>query len=265
VILTFLVILTPTTTTTPTNRYVYRDLKPENILLGSTGHCKISDLGLAKRVSKSKGVSGSAGTRGYWAPEMITKGEDGKSQSYGFEVDFWSLGCVAYAFFDGTCPFYHERIHELYGKDSKIAIDEATKNMEIEYGNNFPDLAKSLCEGLLTRDPKARLGCDGWKEVQKHAFFEGMDLESLVAGSFAPPFVPKDALNANDQNQIGAFDKAAKGTKWEPDDQAKFDDWGFTHKERFYDEFIASLEWAKEEGNTDLRYAVKKSSACVIL
>jgi serine/threonine protein kinase len=82
-------------------RYVYRDLKPENILLSSSGSCKLSDLGLAKRVSKSRGVTGCAGTRGYWAPEMITKDENGKSQQYGFEVDFWSLGCVAYALFDG--------------------------------------------------------------------------------------------------------------------------------------------------------------------
>ena len=50
--------------------YVYRDLKPQNILMSEKGHCKISDLGLAAKV-EGKGLKGSAGTRGYWAPEMV--------------------------------------------------------------------------------------------------------------------------------------------------------------------------------------------------
>jgi len=61
---------------------VYRDLKPENILLDTDGISKLSDLGLACQLS-SAGIpengdshmytSGLAGTRGYWAPEMVRR------------------------------------------------------------------------------------------------------------------------------------------------------------------------------------------------
>lgn len=35
----------------------------------------------------------------------------------------------------------------------------------------------SLVEGLLVKDPKRRLGCgaDGWRELQRHRFFKGLD------------------------------------------------------------------------------------------
>jgi len=240
--------------------YVYRDLKPENILLSSEGHCKISDLGLAAKVGK--GISGSAGTRGYWSPEMITK-VDGKSQKYDFRVDFWSLGCVAYAFLDGLCPFYHARINELYGE--KDAIDEATKKMPLEYGEVFSDVGKSFCDGLLTRDPDKRLGSGGWKDIEKHPFFDGYDFEALVKGQTIPPYVPKEALNANSQDQIGDFDKAKKTVQWNPEDEKKFEGWAFVHEGGFYEEVIESLEWAKKDGNCDLRHAKKKSSTCVVL
>ncbi len=148
-----------------------------------------------------------------------------------------------------------------------MSLDEATKLMEIEYNNNFPESGKALCQALLIRNPKERLGCNGWKEIRKHAFFANFDFLALQEGNLQPAFVPKSALNAHDQNEIGSFDKAAKGTKWEPEDQEKFKDWGFTHRERFYDEYIEFLMWTKKEGNEDLRYvAVKKSSGvCVVL
>jgi beta-adrenergic-receptor kinase len=284
---------------------VYRDLKPENILLSSDGHCKLSDLGLAKRYSKSSGLSGRAGTRGYWAPEMLLKDELGKSKVYGYEVDFWSLGCVAYEFFDGmrcahpllrtvfrpflfVCfvlvpfalhtefffssqttarpgesPFYNTTAKKLYG-DAKEAIDEATKLMDILYSGHFSDLGKSLCQDLLLRDPEARLGYLGWKEVKKHAFFEGFDFEALVNGSMKPPFVPTAIVNAFDQSQIGNFGKSAKGTTWTPEDQSKFKAWEFVHEDRFYEEYVEFLEWTKKDGNKDLRQ-VHKSGACVVL
>jgi serine/threonine protein kinase len=45
------------------NNVIYRDMKLENVLLDSTGHCKISDLGLAV-ITKTK-IKGYAGTPGY--------------------------------------------------------------------------------------------------------------------------------------------------------------------------------------------------------
>ena len=49
---------------------MYRDLKPENILMDELGRTRISDLGLACKVTTE--LKGTCGTRGYMAPEMLT-------------------------------------------------------------------------------------------------------------------------------------------------------------------------------------------------
>jgi len=66
---------------------IHRDLKPENILMDMEGKSKLSDLGLACKVT-SKLLQGRVGTRGYWAPEVI----DPASEGYSFTADYFSLG-----------------------------------------------------------------------------------------------------------------------------------------------------------------------------
>jgi beta-adrenergic-receptor kinase len=87
---------------------VYRDLKPENILMDENGRTKVSDLGLACKVGRS-GISGTCGTRGYWAPEMLRRDSNGRRERYNVSVDWFSLGCVMYEFLSGVCPFRSDR------------------------------------------------------------------------------------------------------------------------------------------------------------
>jgi len=81
----------------------HRDLKPENLLLGSDGHLKIIDFGIAfmegaPRVTW-RGFSGLMGTPEYMAPEQI-KGERG-----GAGTDIYAMGCLMYHLLCGTPPF----------------------------------------------------------------------------------------------------------------------------------------------------------------
>ena len=86
--------------------YVYRDLKPENCLLSDDGRVRISDLGLATQLHPK--LHGAAGTRGYWAPDMLRRNEKGKRKNYDQRVDWFSFGCLVAEMISGQSPFRTE-------------------------------------------------------------------------------------------------------------------------------------------------------------
>ena len=85
---------------------IYRDLKPENCLLSDDGRVRITDLGLAAQIHPK--LHGAAGTRGYWAPDMLRRNEKGKRKNYDQRVDWFSFGCVVAEMISGQSPFRTE-------------------------------------------------------------------------------------------------------------------------------------------------------------
>ena len=151
----------------------HRDLKPLNVLLTKTGHCVLSDFGLACSMT-DKGRSGRAGTPGYMPPEML------REERHFYSCDFYSYGITIYALLRGIAPFSPKLTGE---KNVKKATLEGKMEFDPKY---FSADAKDFIEKLCTSDPKERMDIGGIKE---HPFLATYKGKWDVAGKHELPSV----------------------------------------------------------------------------
>ncbi|XP_065371519.1 G protein-coupled receptor kinase 2 isoform X2 [Calliphora vicina] len=213
---------------------VYRDCKPENILLDDHGHVRISDLGLAVEIDGEM-VRGRVGTVGYMAPEVID------NEKYSFSPDWFSFGCLLYEMIEGQAPFRARK-----EKVKREEVDRRVKEDPEKYSSKFNDEARSLCQQLLAKSIKLRLGCRngrfGAREVKLHPFFNCINWKRLEAGMVEPPFVPDPhAVYAKDVLDIEQF-STVKGVNIDESDS------------NFYTKFntgSVSISWQNEMMETE--------------
>jgi serine/threonine protein kinase len=145
---------------------VYRDLKPENVLLDDAGHVKLADFGLSKRIADS--TSTVCGTAEYIAPEVL------KREPYGFKVDWWALGVLAYVMMFGYAPFSDE---------SEPALFEKILTQEPEFPVFGHQASLDFMRRLLVKDPDARMGA---AEVRAHRLFAGLNWDRVLRKGYRP-------------------------------------------------------------------------------
>jgi serine/threonine protein kinase len=94
---------------------------------------------------------------------------------YAFEVDMWSYGVMLFRILCGRFPFDAKRTKEVFQmvKKDTLSIPEFLS----------PE-AKSLIEGLLTKDQSLRLTVP---DVKRHSFFKSLDWDSVLTGIVSPP------------------------------------------------------------------------------
>ena len=81
---------------------VHRDVKPGNILVDERDHVYLTDFGLTKRTSDSRGMTQTGmfvGTVDYIAPEQV------EGRRLDARADVYALGCVTYELLSGNVPF----------------------------------------------------------------------------------------------------------------------------------------------------------------
>ncbi|MEE6470580.1 hypothetical protein FKM82_009005 [Ascaphus truei] len=99
-------------------------------------------------------------------------------------------------------------------------------NEPVTYPEKFREVCKSICEALLEKDPKKRIGfkngnCD---ELRVHPFFKEINWRKLEAGILQPPFTPDSrTVYAKDIQDVGAF-STVKGVNLEDADKQLFDE-----------------------------------------
>ena len=117
------------------------------------------------------------GTPDYLAPESILGiGTDDKA------VDWWALGVVLYEFLYGIPPFHAESPEKVFDNVVSRRINWHDDEIGISVD------AHDLMDRLICSDPHQRLGARGAEDVKKHAFFIGIDWDTIATSeaSFVP-------------------------------------------------------------------------------
>ena len=158
---------------------IHRDVKPENIVLDRNGYLRLTDFGIAKRVSENCGDD-SAGTPGYMAPEVLCK------LPYGPGADYFAVGVIAYELMFGRRP---------YPGHSRLEVRDAilTKQVKVDVKDvpaGWHPSSAAFISSLLQRKPSNRLGYRGDLEVKRHPWLRDIKWENMLGKKINSPFCP---------------------------------------------------------------------------
>ncbi|KAJ9122290.1 hypothetical protein QFC22_001711 [Naganishia vaughanmartiniae] len=124
------------------NGVIHRDIKPENVLVNRAGAIKIADFGLA---TFYKGDCASdccyIGTPYYMAPEYTFS-----TFGYGFGVDIWAVGIIAFEMLQGDVPYADQK------------VERATMLMFTQGRPKVPEtlVFDRILDSLLDANPRTR-------------------------------------------------------------------------------------------------------------
>jgi serine/threonine kinase 32 len=189
---------------------MHRDIKAANIILDAKGYCHLVDFDLAVLHNRMPGIRNAVGTFPYIAPELLS------GQSYGDEVDWWSLGCTLYEILLGEPPYLGDTQQDNLQSIRTTTVDYP----EFIVSSGMVDIIK----GLLDVNPATRYTA---VQIKNHRYFEGFEWEKLYKQELKAPLVPKYEVNCNFDHE---FEEQMRGPApppkpLEPHEQTVFADW----------------------------------------
>lgn len=133
-----------------TQGLIHRDVKPGNLLVTTSGHTKVSDLGLAAVLDAEGDTETSGrivGTADYLSPEQIRT-----PRSVSPASDVYSLGCTLYYAVTGKVPFP--------GGTSREKTQRQCEEAPADPRRLNPDLSPefvAVLMGMMEKDPSRRI------------------------------------------------------------------------------------------------------------
>jgi len=147
----------------------HRDIKLENIMVTDDNIVKLIDFGLSKNATAAELMKSMTGTPYYMAPEVFL------SDSYGSEVDLWSLGVVLFTCLGGYRPFAGKDIKEI----SDNILSGKYKFHPREWSSISRD-AKDLVQMMLTIEPDKRITSESALDHAWFGLITDIKLESTI-------------------------------------------------------------------------------------
>lgn len=172
------------------HRIIHRDIKPDNILLDEEGHAHVTDFNIATVLEEGQLATSMSGTKPYIAPEIyMCSCEEYGIPGYGFAVDWWSLGILAWE------TLAMERPYPLHSTTSNREALRILKE-ERPTSSHWSASIRDLLDRLLTLAPSSRVS--SLKELKQARAMKELDLDKVLNKQIKPPFIPpKDHLNCD--------------------------------------------------------------------
>ncbi|XP_004579790.2 serine/threonine-protein kinase 32C isoform X1 [Ochotona princeps] len=162
-------------------RIIHRDVKPDNILLDEQGHAHLTDFNIATIVKEGERATALAGTKPYMAPEIFYSFVNGGT-GYSFEVDWWSVGVMAYELLRGWRPY------DIHSSNAVESLVQLFGTASVQYAPSWSKGTVALLRKLLTVNPEHRLA--SLQDMQAAPALADVLWDELSEKKVEPGFVP---------------------------------------------------------------------------
>ncbi|EGI63960.1 Serine/threonine-protein kinase 32B [Acromyrmex echinatior] len=161
-----------------------------NLWFSFQGHAHVTDFNIATVLENGQLATSMSGTKPYIAPEIyMCSCEEYGVLGYGFAVDWWSLGILAWE------TLAMERPYPLHSTTSNREALRILKEERPIFSHWSPSI-RDLLDRLLTLAPSARVSC--LKELKQAKAMRDLDFDKVLKKQIKPRFTPpKDHLNCD--------------------------------------------------------------------